>query len=322
MKKAEAYATLGIAENATPEEIKKAFKNKAKTLHPDINKSPNAEKDFKLVNEAYQNIEKNTFDDAPANFGGMPFSGNINIQDILGFGFGNQRRPRQYSPPPKDIQLNQTISFKESVLGCKKELTYACDIMCDKCDGNGEYLIDNGCATCGGRGRITGQQGNMFFERTCNKCAGKVKSEKCVTCSAHGKIASERTINISIKPGILDGSTLRLIGIGNFGSHFGYSNVFVSVKVTPEPNLTLQGNDVITNVNISLLEALTGCDKKIITIDGEQDVAIPSASKNKDEVVLSKLGVDRQGNERVVINIEYPKDTGKLIELLKEGNLL
>lgn len=322
MKKSEAYATLGIAETATPEEVKKAFKKLAVKYHPDTNKAPDAEAQFKKVNEAYQNIEKNVFDDVPANFGGMPFAGNINLQDILGFGFGNQRRPRQNSPPPKDIQLTQTISFKESVLGCKRELTYPCDVMCSKCGGNGEFLVDNGCATCGGKGRIIGQQGNMFFERTCNKCAGKVKYEKCSVCSTQGKIASERTITISIKAGVTDGSVLRLLGIGNFGNQYGYSNVFVSIKVTPEINLTLQGNDVITNVNISLLEALTGCDKKIITIDGEQDVSIPPASKNKDEVILSKLGVDRQGNERVIINIEYPKDTSKIIELLKEGSLL
>lgn len=322
MKKKDAYTTLGIAETATPEEVKKAFKKLAVKYHPDTNKAPDAEAQFKKVNEAYQNIENNTFDDAPPNFGGMPFSGNINFQDLLGgFGFGNQRR-QQYSPPPADIKLDQTISFKESILGCKRELTYACDVMCNKCEGNGEYLIDNGCATCKGRGRIVGQQGNMFFERTCNKCGGKVKSEKCVPCMSKGKIASQRTITISVKPGITDGSVLRLMGVGNFGSNFGYSNVFVSIKVTPEPNLTLQGNDVVTNVDISLLEALTGCSKKIITIDGEQEVTIPAATKNKDEVILSTLGVDRKGNERVIININYPQDTSKLIELLKEGSSL
>ena len=323
MKKKEAYQELGLPETASKEEVKKAFKAKAKVLHPDINKEPDAEVKFKRANEAFQAIENNTFDDNPVSFGN-PFAGGFNITDLgdlfdfSGFGFGQKTRSRSYRmEAPKDIRLDQTISFKEAVLGCKRDLTYACDIMCEKCHGQGDKLVDNGCKTCGGKGKIFGQQGMMFFERPCTECKGKVKHEACSACSSSGKITSERTISVSIKPGIGDGAILRLVGVGNYSTTHQPSNVLVSIKVIPVEGLTINGNDVVAYTNISLLEAIKGCQKEVDTINGKQKINISPLSKNKDEVLIYKLGVAGQGNERVIVNVEYPKQIEKLVEMLE-----
>jgi len=321
MKKKEAYEILGLTESASTDEVKKAFKQKAKQLHPDVNKDPNAEQNFKKANEAYQAIENNQFEDNQ--FVGSPFSNGFGInfsdfgfglEDILGFG-GRKSKSRNFII--QDINLSETITFKESVLGCKKELKYKCDAMCNKCNGVGESIIDNGCKVCGGTGRTTKQQGNAFFTQTCKTCRGKIQTKDCDICKSTGKINSERTISVSIKPGITDGTILRLAGIGNFiDPNIGNSNVLLTVKVIEDKNLKLDGNDVITNINITLLEAIQGCAKEIFTIDGTKDIYIPALSKNKDEILLSALGVDRKGKERVIVNVEYPKDTTKLIETL------
>lgn len=322
MKKKEAYEALGLNEKASNEEVKKAFKQKAKQFHPDINKDPGAEQNFKKANEAYQAIENNKFEDNQ--FSGSPFSNGFGVnfsdfgfglEDILGFGHGRKNKSTNFII--KDINLSETLTFKESVLGCKKELKYKCDVMCDKCNGEGESIIDNGCKSCGGMGRTTTQQGNAFFTQTCRACRGKIKTEQCDQCKSTGKTNSERTISVSIKPGITNDAILRLTGIGNFISpNIGNSNVLLTIKVIEDENLKLDGNDVITNITITLLEAIQGCKKEVFTIDGKKDINILALSKNKDEIILSSLGVDRKGKERVILNVEYPKNIDKLIETL------
>lgn len=321
MRKAEAFAELELPETASQDECKKAFKRLAVKYHPDVNKDSGAETKFKRVNEAFQAIDSNNFSDNPVSFGGMPFGGGFgfNINDLFdSFGFGQKSNKNRQSAPPKDIHVNQTITFKESVLGCKKDITYTCDIMCEKCHGDGDILVDNGCKICKGKGRISGQQGRMFFERPCNVCKGQVKHEACSTCSSHGKLPSERTITASIKPGITDGTVLRMAGVGNFSAPYGGGHVFVSVKVISDPDLIINGEDVVTQVHISLLEALMGCKKEIKTIDGKQEIDIVAPFKNKDEVILPKLGISRTGNERVIVHIDYPEQLDQLINVLKQ----
>lgn len=323
MLKNEAYKILDLPETSSKEEVKKAFKKLAIKYHPDVNKDPTAEQTFKSINEAYQSIENNTFDDqAPSmNWG----HGNIDLNTIFN-SFGNMwggrsqthRKYKTNMSLPHDISLEQTISFKESVLGCKKDITYNCNIECAKCHGEGDKIIDNGCKKCHGKGQVTSRQGHMIITTTCSECKGKIDYEECKECTGTGYIASTRTISVVIRPGIIDKTTLQLMGVGHF--HFvngGNTNVLLLVKVIPIEGLTLQDRNVISQVNISLLEALTGCSKDVVTIDGSQNITIPAASKNKEEVIIPKLGVERLGSQRVIINVTYPAQLDKLIDILK-----
>lgn len=324
MKKSEAYKELELSETASKEETKKQFKKLASKFHPDINKETGAEDKFKKINEAYQSIENDKFDE-DFKIGNIPGGWRVNVSDFAGafsdLDFSNWARSAFNHADEnyivEDISLSETISFKESVLGCKKEIKYNCYIMCAKCQGIGSYTVHNGCKECNGKGKTVSQNKNIFYQQTCKTCKGKIKKESCQDCSEEGRIKTDRTISISIKPGIINGTILRLPGMGNFSGYVGNSNVLITINVISESHLKLEKNDVITEVSISLLQALKGCTHIVNTIDGTQEISIPALSKNKDEVILSKLGVNRDGNERVIVNIEYPSNIDKLIEALE-----
>jgi molecular chaperone DnaJ len=321
MKKEEAYSTLGISSAASDEEAKKKYRELSKKYHPDVCKEPDADKKFKAINEAFDRIKNKNFEDErPQGFSGFEGFG-INLQDLINFGQGGfsdrQAKPRNLPP----IETSVVISFKESVFGCKKELSFDRYLKCQPCEGTGKILLNNGCVACQGKGKITSQKGNMIFTSTCNKCRGKINTENCSACKAEGAISSSTTVSINIPAGISNNS-LRLSNIGHYlgSTPFGerHSDVYVHVRVIPENNFSIDGNDVIYKLSLSLLEALQGCEKEIQTLDGKKTITIPSLSKNKEEIITPKLGVGRQGNQRTALQIEYPSNIENLITSLKE----
>lgn len=313
----EAYTILELSPGVTPEEAKKKYRELTKKWHPDINKEPEAEDKFKKINEAYQCVQNGKGNDKEE-YIDNPFSG------FGGFNpFGSSRRVREYDFSP--IVNKTNISFKESVTGCKRDIKYARKAKCQECNGEGISLLNNGCDKCGGRGQITGRQGMMIFTQTCDKCHGKVKTKSCEKCAATGVIDSEVSIQVTIPPGIRDGNILKLGGMGHFMANFmgmeQHSDAFLQVEVANDPDLTLIDDNVVSNLTISLLESLKGCKKTVKTIMGDMEIEIKPQSKNKDEVIIPKLGVNLIGNQRVIIDIKYPLDISKLIEVLeKEEN--
>jgi molecular chaperone DnaJ len=318
----EAYTTLEIPDTSSKEEAKKAFKKLAAKLHPDVNKEPDAEEKFKRVNEAQQIIE-NYDPNAPTNvqWGNV---GGIDLSDIIssmgGFpGFGRQKKPvRQMH----DIYIDQTISFKENILGSTKEISFECDLRCDPCNGAGSKAINNGCAKCGGKGTIITRQGFAVMHSTCPSCRGKVDAQSCLACSGNGYVSGKKSLSVNIPTGISpDKNVLKLGNVGHFTGDTmlgqSYTAVYLNVKIEQQDGLTLDGDDVITRVSIPLLDALQGTVKSVPTIDGYKDAIIPELTKNGDNVVLPNLGVRRRGNERVIVNVEYPTDTKALAEFLK-----
>jgi molecular chaperone DnaJ len=323
MKVEDCYSTLGLSPNASDDDAKKKYRELSKQWHPDVNKSPEAPEKFKKINEAYDRIKNKNFDqDQVNNFGGFGgFGGfNFNIEDLINFHRGDNKRTaknRNHLP----IETSISISFKESIFGCKKELNFDRNVKCQSCSGEGSKFVDNGCKLCHGMGKVTSQRGNMVFTTTCPQCKGKTSFEDCKDCSGNGHVTSNTNISVNIPAGISN-NTLRLVGIGNYvgNNPFGdnYSDVYVHVHVIEDNNFQLQENDVISQLSISLLDALQGCDKTIITLDGEMEIAIPAMSKNKEEIIIPNLGVGRQGNQRVILSVEYPQDCNKLISFLKE----
>ena len=323
MKLEDCYSTLGLSPNASDDDAKKKYRELSKQWHPDVNKSPEADEKFKKINEAYDRIKNKNFEQEQVNnfsgFGGFGGFG-INFEDLINFhNNGNRRTVKNRNHPP--IETSISISFKESVFGCKKELNFDRYIKCQTCSGEGAKNTDNGCKVCHGMGKVTSQRGNMMFTTTCPSCKGKTSFEDCKDCSGDGHVTSNTSISVNIPAGITN-NTLRLAGIGNYiGNHpFGdnYSDVYVHVHVIEDNNFQLQENDVISQLSVSLLEALEGCNKKIITLDGEKEITVPSMSKNKEEIILPNLGVRRQGNQRVMLNVEYPQDCKDLISHLKK----
>ncbi len=288
----EAWEILELPEGTDQGAIKKKYRELTKKFHPDVNKSPDAEDKFKKINEAYKIVTT-----------------------------GKNTEPRsQYIPT--NIELNVEITFKESVLGLKKNFSYNRTILCNSCEGNGAKPKNNGCDRCHGKGVVVSKNANMIFTQTCPKCMGKVEVEQCVACHGDGTVNTNTTILVTTPGGILDGSILRLGGRGNFvGAFMGmgqFTDVFVHVKVIPMEGLSIRNNDVISYLPLSLIEALTGCTKEINTINGSNTINVPPLSKNKDEIAIPNLGVSGMGNHVTILQVSYPEDTDNLIKFLKK----
>lgn len=311
----EAYKILELSPGASLEDAKKKRRELMKKYHPDVNKEPDAEEKFKKVNEAFNIIEK----PQPQHFQPSGGSG-INIQDFM-----NRKRNKNANTPP--VNLNAHISFKDSIFGCKREFTYDRQAKCDECGGQGLYNIHNGCDMCGGRGVVVRQQGQMIIQQTCTKCRGRTAVEECKTCSGTGALKATRSITVMVPGGISNGTTLRLEGMGHFvdivndffGSGEMCTDAFVKVNVAPADfKYSLKNNNLHTTLDIPLIDALKGCKKTVKTLEGDKEIVIPAKTKNGEQVIIPNLGVSREGNHVVDINVDYPQDIDSLISHLSK----
>lgn len=307
----EACAILEISSTATPEEAKKKYRQLTKKHHPDVNKSEGSEDKFKKINEAYRIFGAGK--DQP-------------LDNDAGFNWGNAYNPfskiNHNLKPAEHIALNHEISFKDSILGCKIDLKFKRNIKCKDCNGNGSVTLNNGCDKCNGLGQVTKRQGNMIFVSTCDKCYGKHNKENCKTCIGSGLLDADTDISVSVPGGIQTGNILRLNGMGNFAGNFGpmdqYTDAHLQLKITPDSDLTFDGTNVIFNLKLSLLDAIKGCKKNVKTLLGDKEIEIKPSSKNKEEIIIPNVGVNSIGNQNVILNVLYPNNLDKLIEVLSE----
>lgn len=302
----EAYTTLEIPEGSSEAEAKKKFRELSKKLHPD-NKDTGDEAKFKKINEAYQRIQAGEDDPRESYTQGTPWS--------------NIRPQRQQVVELTNVDVGVTISFKEAVLGTKKEIKYPRQAKCRNCGGNGEIKLNNGCQKCGGKGQVIHRQGNMVAIATCPDCFGKTNVTECNVCKGNGLVDTDVSVHVSIPAGVLDSTTLRLQGMGNYaGSVMGimdqYTDAFCHVTVIPEDGLRIDGQSVVSDLTISLLDAIKGCERSVKTIHGRKTAKIKPHSRNKDEVIIPHCGVAGQGSQRVILDVQYPKNTDKLVGVL------
>lgn len=320
MRLSEAYSILNIPESSSKEEAKKAFRKLAAKYHPDVCKEPDAENKFKQINEAFQTIEHGE----KQSFSNYQTVVDFDFNDILSDMFGNVNpfgRNKTQTKQQKNTQVNlkQTLSFKEAVLGCTKTINFTRRIQCNVCAGAGQKKIDNGCTTCKGAGEITQRNGNVFTRYPCNNCRGQIKFENCSTCQHEGATPVDIELTVKIPGGIRDGNILRLGGKGHFAgsSMMGvvYDDALLHLTVEPLEGLSLaDDNSVVSHLTLSLKEALTGCAKSVNSIEGNKDIEIPRLTKHKDEIILPNLGANGVLPQRVIVNVEYPdKDIEELI---------
>lgn len=321
----EAINIIGLPKTASIDEFKIKYRELAKAYHPDVYKE-DPEK-FKKINEAYQLIQDyksnpDKYDKPQSPFRRVQVDGfNLNIDDFFSVDGEQTVNGRNFSYQP--LNTIATISFKESVMGVNKEISYKKYSKCTTCNAKGSQSIGNGCETCNGFGRIVSNNKGMVYTKVCNKCFGKdIKVKACDPCASLGVIEISSNITIHIPPGTIGNSTLRLRGAGHYiGSNiFGdaCTDVFVFVNVQREEGLTLEGKDVVSHVKLTLLEALTGCSKQVKTIFNIQEIEIVPMSKNKDEIRIPRHGVVSAGGvQRVIFDVEYPENVDALIEILK-----
>lgn len=258
------YAILGVPEDATGEQVRKAFQQKARKLHPDVNKEPDAEERFKEVSEAYAVLsdpEKRKRYDAmrsgspfgyadppgsagPSQGGFDPFGGGFGPFGPFGAGFGQTSRPgRAYNPRPgADVAYELVLDADAAAEGVRRGVTYQRYASCDVCHGSGSVHADHSetCPTCGGRGQIsfdTGLFGVMAV--TCPECegSGRVVADPCPACGGSGRTLTASEVVVDVPAGSHDGDEVRVAGMGNAGTNGSPAGDFVCRVTVPEERL-------------------------------------------------------------------------------------
>ena len=356
MAKRDYYDVLGVSKDASKAEIKSAFRKLAKKYHPDISKESGSEEKFKEAEEAYAVLsdddKRKQYDqfgfDGPSAFsggqggfsgfsgsGGFDFSG-FDFSDIFSDLFGGSRSSSRRARKGDDKLVNVTISFKEAVFGCDKDLDLDVYEECSKCNGEGGFNKTT-CSHCHGSGTITQEQRSLFgsfmSQTTCPHCEGKgyTFSETCSSCHGTGVERKKKTISVTIPAGIDEGMRLRLSGKGDTGINGGPNgDLYLEFSIIKDKYLEREEDDIILNLPLTFTEALFGCKKEIPTIYGNLTIKIPSSSSNGDKLRLKGKGIKNKmsshhGDMYVILNICMPdvltKEQEKMLKELSKTEL-
>ena len=334
------YEILGISKDATKDEIKSAFRKKARTLHPDVNKAPDAEEKFKELGKAYETLiddnKRETYDrygeDGLKNAGfdtGGPFAGGFgDLNDIFNSffggmgGFGFSSRPDPNAPMPgDDLRLDIEIDFEQAVFGAEKEVKFDHLEVCSECQGTGAAKGSKPevCSTCHGTGQV--QQvmrtplGSISQISTCPHChgTGKRVSNPCKACSGHGKVEKEKTIKIKIPAGVDNMSKIRVSHEGDAGSNGGPAgDLYVVLHVKPSDYFKRENNDIFTRLDITPSQAALGDEVAVKTLDGEQTITIQAGIQTGNTIKIKGAGVpyisrpSQRGDHIVIVSVKTP----------------
>ncbi len=340
---ADFYELLGVSRNASAEEIKRAYRKRARELHPDANAgdAATAEK-FKEVARAYQVLSDpeqraryDRYGEAGVTGGDGP-----RMEDIFGggglndlfdaffggnspFGGGGGRRSGPSGPPRgQDMEVVADIGFEQAVFGGTIPVTLRLPLACEDCGGSGAGAGTQPvtCAQCNGTGQVQRVRqsllGQMVTSGPCPRCGGigQVIATPCPTCRGDGRVTKEHTYQIDVPAGVDTGSTLRLSGRGAAGPRGGArGDLYVHLRVAPHERYRREGDDLITDVPISIAQAALGTTVALPTLDGDEELHIPAGTQHGREFVLRNRGVPRlQGRGRgdliARLVVEVPTD--------------
>lgn len=351
------YEVLGVQKGAGDDEIKKAYRKKAKQYHPDLNPdNAEAEAKFKEVNEAYEVLsdadKKARYDQfghagVDPNYGagaggyGGGFGGggfDFDLGDIFGSffggGFGGGRQSNPNGPRRgEDIQTRVTISFEDAAKGCKRTVEVNRVDTCSECHGSGAKAGSSPktCSDCGGRGYVNVQQRTAFgvisTQKSCPKCQGKgsVIENPCQKCRGTGRVSNKATVDVNIPAGIDDRQVFNISGAGNAGVNGGpKGDLKVAVFVRPHPHFERDGYNVWLEQHISFTQAALGDNLRIPTLDGDVKFDIPAGTQSGAVFSLRGKGIQilngrGRGDQLVRIIVDTPKNlTQKQRDLLVE----
>lgn len=337
---ADYYEILGVSKNATKDEIKSAFRKKARTLHPDVNKAPDAEEKFKELGKAYETLmddnKRATYDrygeDGLKNAGfdtGGPFAGGFgDLNDIFnsffggmgGFGFGG--RPDPNAPVEgDDLRLDIEIEFEQAVFGCEKEIKFDHLELCPSCNGTGAEKGSKPvtCPTCHGSGQVKQVMrtplGSIAQIVTCPDChgAGKKITNPCKACKGQGKIQKEKKINIKIPAGVDNMSKIRVSHEGDAGTNGGPAgDLYVVLHVKSSDYFKREGNDVYSRLDVTQAQAALGDEVIVKTLDGEQKITVQAGVQSGNSIKIKGAGVpyiarpSQRGDHIVIVAVKTP----------------
>ena len=340
MSKRDYYEVLGVSKDASPEELRRAYKKEALKHHPDRNpNNPRAENAFKEVNEAYQVLSDEQkrriydqfgFAGLEGGGGGPGDMGDVfsHMQDLFaemfsggpfGGGFGGQRAPRRGG----DLRVQQRLTLREAAFGCKREVVVHAPARCDDCSGSGAAAGSKPeqCSACRGTGQVSTARGFVMFTAPCARCSGRgtVIRHVCKSCKGEGVVARARKVTVNFPAGIDSNQRLRVQGQGMPGpGNAPPGDLYVEVDVEEDPRFERDGTDLVTRVNVGFVDAALGADIRVPSIGSGQEgedtmlsVPIPAGTQSGAVFTLKGQGIPRlDGRGRgcliVVVQVEVP----------------
>jgi molecular chaperone DnaJ len=359
MSKRDYYEVLGVAKNASEEEIKKAYRKKAIQYHPDKNPGDKAaEEKFKEAAEAYEVLsdqqKRQRYDQfghagmGNGGGGGAQWSGSMedifsHFGDIFGGhfsgfgGFGGSQRSSQRVRKGSDLRVKVHLTLKEVATGVEKKIKVKKYVGCKHCSGTGSADSSGGntCSTCHGTGRVTRVQqtilGAMQTQSACPTCGGegKIITNKCAHCNGEGIVREEEVISLNIPAGVMEGMQLSLSGKGNAARRGGINgDLLVVIEEEAHPELIRDDNDLIYNLLLNIPTAILGGSVEVPTVDGRVKVKIDPGTQPGKVLRLRGKGlpsVNNYGTGDLLVNIgiyvpeNLSKDEKKMIEKLQES---
>ncbi|HUF15810.1 MAG TPA: molecular chaperone DnaJ [Acidimicrobiia bacterium] len=345
------YKVLGVADTASADEIKKAYRKLAQTHHPDANPGDEAaEERFKEISEAYATLsdveQRKEYDQvrrlaASGGFQGFGAQGGPgfggfggqqvrveDLQDLLGglggvgdlFGFGSQRSRGSGPTRGADVATELTIGFEDAAFGATTEVTIEGAAACSRCSGRGAEPGSSiaTCPTCGGRGVVAQNQGFFSFSQPCPQCggSGRLIETKCTRCRGTGTENRRRQVKLRVPAGVKDGTTLRVRGKGGPGSLGGPpGDLMVRIRVAPSRTFGRKGNDLTLKIPITYTEATLGTRIDVPTLNGGVRVKIPSGTPSGKTFRVRGKGISPergpQGDLLVTVEVAVPKKLSK-----------
>lgn len=323
------YALLGVGRDASPEEIKKAYRRLARELHPDVNPDPEHQERFKQVTAAYEVLsdpEKRQMYD----LGGDPLSGarggfgqgGFDFGDIMDafFGGGGSRGPRMRARRGQDALIRIQIDLADAVFGSTRELTVDTAVACPSCDASGmaHGTSPVTCTMCKGRGEIQQVQrsflGQVMTSRPCPACQGfgTTIPHPCTECSGDGRVRTRRTLTVQIPPGVDTGTRIQLSGEGEVGPNGGPAgDLFVEVVVRAHDLFERRGDELHCLVTVPMTAAALGTSVRLDTLDGPIDVDIRPGTQSGETVTVKGQGAARlrsagRGDLHVHLSVQTP----------------
>ena len=322
MAKRDCYDVLGVSRSASGDEIKRAYRNKAKALHPDLNPDCKvSEADFKAVNEAYDCLKDPqrkaaydrfghaAFENGGGGFGGFGGRGPQGdfgaafadvFEDLFGE-FVNARQGggggRARAARGADLRYNLRVTLEEAYRGLDKTITVPGAVTCSACNGTGaEGAVEPAtCPTCAGMGKVRASQGFFTVERSCPTCNGngQIVKNPCKSCAGAGRVAEDRTLSVTIPAGVETGTRIRLAGEGEAGMRGGPAgDLYIFVEVREHPIFVRDGRTLACQVPVGMAKAALGGEVEVPTIDGGRSrVKVPAGSQTGRQMRLRGKGM-------------------------------
>ncbi len=350
------YGSLGVASDAGPDEIKRAYRKLARELHPDVNPDPAAQERFAEVGAAYEVLsdpEKRRVVDlggdplgnggdgggAGGDFGAFGFG---DIMDAFfggagGAGGGRGRGPRSRVQPGADALIRMRLTLEECSTGVTRDLAVDTAVLCSECTGSGCAPGSSPamCDICAGRGEVQSVQrsflGQVVTSRVCPNCRGfgEVIPDPCPQCGGDGRVRSRRNVGVRIPPGVADGMRVRLANQGEVGSGGGAAgDLYVEVEEEPHELFTRDGADLHCTVKLPMTAAALGTALPLPTLDGTEEIAVEAGTQTGAVRTLRGKGmprlrstgrVDGYGDLMVHVDVTTPTNlTKEQSELLRQ----